>query len=286
MTSVEPVLKWVGGKRSTLSRLAEFFPPEIEGEYFEPFLGGGAVAFSRPYKRQRLSDSNGELITLYSVIRDNPEELIETLKTFTVSRESYYEIRSWDRLTSFGDIPEIRKAARTYYLNRCGFNGLFRVNSRGEFNVPFGHKTSLSLDEKKIWALASKLRGQGEYSISLSVNDFESAVQGAKSGDCVYLDPPYVPISATSNFVSYAQAGFTDFDHARLSRVIESLSVRGVLVIMSNSNSKQTHQLFGHLGTMTSVPVRRLLSAKPSSRTYVDEVIFTNAHVIGVKISE
>lgn len=281
MTSAEPVLKWVGGKRSTLNRLKDFFPSAIVGDYFEPFLGGGAVAFSRTYRRQKLSDSNGELISLYSVIRDNPKELIETLKTFPVSKEFYYEIRSWDRNASFGEISPVHRAARTYYLNRCGFNGLFRVNSRGEFNVPFGHKTSLSLDETKIWALSSKLGGEGQNSIALTVGDFASAVNGAGRDDLVYLDPPYVPISSTSNFVSYAQAGFTNFDHERLSKVVESLSSRGALVVMSNSNAKQTHELFGHLGDMTLVPVRRLVSANASSRTFVDEVIFTNARQIG-----
>lgn len=284
MTSVEPVLKWVGGKRSSLKHILRVFPENLIGKYYEPFLGGGAVAFSLGFEQQVLSDANEELISFYRVVRDNPQELISKLRQFEVSRDFYYQIRSWDREPDFAKSSDVEKAARTYFLNKCGYNGLYRVNSKGQFNVPFGDKTILPVNESKIFALSAKLRGETGLNIVLSSNDFESSVEDAVAGDLVYLDPPYVPLSSTANFVSYGQDGFTDFDHERLAKVIESLSSKGVFVIMSNSNADKTYRLFSELGEMSLVPVQRLLSAKLTSRLLIQETLFTNADRIGYPI--
>lgn len=285
MTSVEPVLKWVGGKRSSLKHILKMFPDNLNGKYYEPFLGGGAVAFSLGFEQQVLSDANEELISFYRVVRDHPQELISKLRQFEVSRDFYYQIRSWDRDADFAQASAVEKAARTYFLNKCGYNGLYRVNSRGQFNVPFGNKTELPVNESKIVALSAKLRGESGLNIVLSSHDFESAVEGASAGDLVYFDPPYVPLSSTANFVSYGQDGFTDFDHERLAKVIGSLSSRGVLVIMSNSNADKSYRLFSEFGEMSLVPVQRLLSAKVASRSLIHETLFTNADRIGYLIS-
>ncbi|MCF8529216.1 MAG: Dam family site-specific DNA-(adenine-N6)-methyltransferase [Aquiluna sp.] len=274
---MEPVLKWVGGKRAILSELDAHFPSRLDGTYFEPFLGGGAVAFSREYSKISVSDANQELIRFYEVVRDHPTELFEVVSGFPVDEKFFYEIRGWDRASIFDSKSKVQLAARTLYLNRCGFNGLFRVNSRGQFNVPFGKKTSLDVRMEKLLALSRKLSGELGNQIEIMHSDFDSVLGKARPGDLVYFDPPYLPLSSTSNFVSYSITGFSNFDHLRLANSIEQLTKMGVRVLMSNSDTPRTREIFGGLGALISLNVQRNLSADGSKRGKVAEVIFDNA---------
>ena len=273
---VEPVLKWAGGKKSLLPQLMQRFPRSIQGKYIEPFLGGASVAMSVPYREIYASDSNPELINFYEIVRDFPNELISEILLWQVSEEEYYKIRAMDREASFLKLDPVIRAARTLYLNKVGFNGLFRVNQSGHFNVPFGKRSKIAVDEQKIKALSTKLRGEFGQVITLSVEDFESSISKAESGDFVYLDPPYIPVSSTSSFVGYSESGFSLEDQTRIADRIENLTRNGVRVIMSNSYSPKTLEIFQHLGQIEVIEAPRRISAKGTQRGWVEEIIFDN----------
>jgi DNA adenine methylase len=276
MSGIEPVLKWVGGKRALLPQISSYFPEALDGTYFEPFLGGGSVAFRMQYRRSVLNDSNEELILFYQTVRDSLPELLDAIRSFPISQEAYYQIRDWDRERDFKSRSSVERAARFYYLNKCGFNGLYRVNQSGKFNVPFAKRTSIPLPLEKFYALSSYLRGETGLQVTLLAQDFETVLDSAKAGDLVYFDPPYIPISKTANFVSYGKLGFSGFDQERLAKVISMLSENGVRVLMSNSDADETWRIFGSIGSLHRVEVQRNISASGKHRKRVVEVLFDN----------
>lgn len=265
-----PFLKWVGGKRALLPELREHFPRRI-GTYYEPFLGGGAVfwdlASRGVFERAVLSDVNEELINAYRVIQSptGVEELIQALAMINPepTLERYLQVR--DLLPDV--ISTWLRAARTIYLNRRGFNGLYRVNRAGRFNVPFGRNHGTMPDPELLRACSRALRG-----VELNDWDFTFGLDAARAGDCVYFDPPYVPLTPTSSFTAYSAGGFGDVQHSILASWFTRLTNRGVVCITSNSDTPRVRELYaGH--DLCPVQVRRNIAATGAARTSVGELV-------------
>lgn len=271
VSTPKPFLKWVGGKRQLLRALIARVPTvTVSGNtYFEPFVGGGALFFEDGYRWPRavLGDTNKRLIRTYAAIRDNVEDVIEDLRRRAYSEKEYYTTRANSPDNDCGDVST---AAWMIYLNRCGFNGLYRVNKKGEFNVPFGRCVNPKIcDAENLRACSAALQ-----SVSLITGDFETTCARAKKGDFVYFDPPYMPVSATSDFTSYTVDGFTGDDQTRLARFALKLKSRGVYVMLSNSIAAKT--LYEHYGFKVDVvSARRNVNSKASKRGAVEEIIVT-----------
>src|SRR5699024_4762605 len=209
VTKARPFVKWVGGKRQLLDDLIQRLPETFAG-YFEPFIGGGAL-FWHLYNAEAtgdhqpgIGDFNEELINAYKVIKETPLELISCLEQFVNTEEFYYEVRAWDRCNTYAQRSSIQKAARFIYLNKTGFNGLYRVNRKNQNNVPFGrYKNPKIVDKENILACSKTLQKADIYQ-----GDFETLSTKVTEGDFVYLDPPYVPLTATSSFTGYTSDGF------------------------------------------------------------------------------
>ena len=198
-TKPRPFLKWVGGKRQILNELRKYVP-EKWNTYYEPFLGGGAFFFDLIPQNAILGDINPELILVYRTVQNSVEKLVKELKNYPYEKRYYYNIRDANT-NRWGDI---RKTARFIYLNKSCYNGLYRVNKDGKFNVPFGrYKNPLICDEENLKLASSALKNA-----RIICGDFCKTVRSAKANDFVYFDPPYEPISKSSNFVSYHRTGF------------------------------------------------------------------------------
>jgi DNA adenine methylase len=266
--SPSPFLKWAGGKRQLLARILDSVPERM-GTYFEPFVGGGAVFFGlvargRRFRRAVLGDANEELIRCYTAIRDDVGAVIRVLGRHRYDRDLYYEVRARDP----GTLSDASRAARLIYLNRCGYNGLYRVNRKGQFNVPFGrYKDPVICDAPRLRAAALALAD-----VKLVHGDFERTLRGAGSGDFVYLDPPYVPLSPTSSFTAYAKTPFDAAEQARLARVLRDLGAREVRALLSNSDCLETRQLYDEL-VSEPVPVRRAINSVAAGRGSVGELL-------------
>ena len=261
----EPILKWAGGKRQLLSEILRHFPESID-TYFEPFIGGGAVFFElaeqKRFRRAVLSDQNAELIELYRVVQSDVESLIRELSKMHYSEEEYYRVRAQKPRSL------VRRAARMLYLNRTGFNGLYRVNRAGEFNVPFGRYVSPRIcDAERLRAVSQILRD-----VKLEVADFESVVRGAKSRDAVYLDPPYVPVSETARFAEYHSVQFDAAAHRRLAGVFAKLMRQGTAVVLSNSDTPLTRELYSEFPHQVLL-ARRNINSNGTRRGPVQELL-------------
>ena len=268
MTSnqAKPFLKWVGGKRKLLPQLLPLVPEEY-GVYYEPFLGGGAMFFALRPRQAMLADANCELITCYGVVRDQVDELIDLLRRFVYERDEYYKIRALDPF----ELNRVYEAARTIYLNKTGFNGLYRLNKKGEFNVPFGrYKNPTICDEDTLRACSEALQDT-----FLGYQRFEQSMCLAKTGDFVYIDPPYIPASSTSNFTAYTADGFNDEAHVNLAREFRRLSDIGVLCMLSNSDTPRVRKLYAGFN-ITAVKAARSVNCKGRRRGVVGEVVVRN----------
>jgi DNA adenine methylase len=241
--------------------------PRRFNAYHEPFVGGGAVFFALQPVKARLSDQNAELVTAYQVIRDDVERLIRHLRTHRVEAEYYYELRAKDP----GRLEPVERASRLIYLNRTCFNGLYRVNSRGGFNVPFGrYKNPLVCNESGLRAASLALAGTATAHAS-----YEAVLEQARRGDLVYFDPPYHPVSATANFTGYTAGAFGERDQRRLAEVFRALHLRGCKVMLSNSDTPFIHELYGdYLVEIVAAP--RLVNRDASKRGPVNEVLVRN----------
>ena len=271
----QPFLKWAGGKASLLRQLEEFFPHEID-RYIEPFLGGGAVFFHLKHRfpdmRPFLRDSNKELINCYRVVRDRPEELMEFLDEHTRRFHSngddyYYGVRKQHDLTD-----DLARAARTIFLNKTCYNGLWRVNSRGEFNTPVGsNKTPNLYSRKNLLAASAALQDA-----QLEAQDFRKVVDEARRGDFIYFDPPYLPISVYSDFKRYTPDQFREADQVELARIFRELDARGCQLALSNSEHPRIREFYAGFNT-TVVSAPRFINCKPGGRGNISELIITNA---------
>jgi DNA adenine methylase len=260
-----PFLKWAGGKGQLLSELRCHIPARF-GRYFEPFLGGGALFFDQLPERGVLSDVNAEIIGCYSAVRDHVEKLIRALKVHRYEADHYYAVRDTDP----DGLAPVERAARTIFLNKTGFNGLYRVNRSGKFNVPFGRYAKPHIcDEENLRACSAALAR-----VDLVVSDFEEAVMKAKTGDFVYFDPPYVPLSRTATFTAYARGGFGPEAQERLANLFARLVERRVHVLLSNSDVPEIRRLYADYRIET-VRASRSINSKPTHRGPVSEVLVT-----------
>ena len=245
--------------------------PESVGRYYEPFVGGGALFFRLGHPEAILGDDNGELVHCWTMVRDRPEALITALREHVYEKDYYYEVRARDPR----ELTPIRRAARTIYLNRTGFNGLYRVNKSGGFNVPFGrYKNPLICDETNLLACSKFLAGT-----DLRQGGFAQTVQEAGEGDFVYFDPPYVPVSATANFTDYRPGGFGWDDHVRLAETMETLAQRGVKVVLSNSDGPGVRGLYEGLKApnlkVHVLRANRSINSNAARRGKVNELLVT-----------
>lgn len=282
LISPQPFLKWAGGKRALLGEIRTR-TPEYSGSYIEPFLGAGAVLFDQsPEQRKFVSDYNQNLIEVYEAIRDTPDELLEELRSHENTEEHYYEVRAWDRDESFSARSKISRAARFIFLNKCGYNGLYRVNSRGEMNVPYGSSINPDYINEATIRSVSDFLGKtdldGNFLTTITYGDYKKTLEAAQAGDWVYLDPPYAPLSPTASFVAYSQDGFTEKDQETLRDQAVELTERGVFVLLSNSNVPHIQSLYSETGhfEIDTVDVRRAIAASSSSRGNVSEVLVNN----------
>lgn len=271
---LQPFTKWTGGKRKLIPKLKELMP-EAYGNYYEPFIGGGALFFELSPRVAIINDFNEELINCYIQIKENPIKLIEILKIHKEknSKEYYLEIRGLDRADKFKELSKVERAARIMYMLRVDFNGLYRVNSKNQFNVPYGNYANPKVvDEELINNISNYLN---TYDITMTSGDFEDSVSTVKEGDFVYFDPPYIPLNETSSFTSYTHEGFSYEDQVRLRNTVRRLTEKGVKVMVSNSSSKLTIDLYEEFN-IHYVEVSRTNGAKSSSRGIIKEVIITN----------
>jgi len=258
-----PFLKWVGGKTQLLEQFAALLPSKF-GRYFEPFVGGAALFFHLRPDAATLIDMNSELIDCYLAIRDDVEGVIEELRKHKYESKHYYAVRSLDPLK----LSLRRRAARTIFLNKTGFNGLYRVNREGRFNVPFGRHTRPSFgDPANLRACSAALRG-----VTLYVGDFASVLDDAKPEDFVYFDPPYVPVSDTADFTSYVANGFGWDQQERLANVFCTLAERGVHVMLSNSDVPRLRKLYSGF-QIDVVQAARNINSNTARRGRVSEVV-------------
>lgn len=272
--TLQPFTKWTGGKRQLLPVIRELMP-KTYNRYFEPFVGGGALFFDLAPKDAVINDFNAELINCYQQIKDNPQELIEILKIHQEynSKEYYLDLRSADRDERIDIMSEVQRAARILYMLRVDFNGLYRVNSKNQFNVPYGrYKNPKIVDEELISAISVYLNNN---QLEIKTGDFEKAIVDVRTGDFVYFDPPYIPLSETSAFTSYTHEGFSFADQVRLRDAFKRLSDTGAYVMLSNSSSALVEELYKDFN-IHYVEATRTNGAKSSSRGKISEIIVTN----------
>lgn len=267
--SARPPLKWVGGKTALLPEILPRLPKKI-GTYFEPFVGGGAVFFALAaegrFKRAVLGDANEELMNVYAALERRPEKIINTLKDHIYEEAYYYKVRALDPRS----LDDATRAARFIYLNKTCFNGLHRVNKKGQFNVPFGRYTNPTIcDEENLRAVSKVLQG-----VELSSFDFGHTLHNARRGDVCYLDCPYFPVSVTSNFTAYTGDGFGYDDQVRLRDVSKKLIERGVYVLLSNSDTPTVRKLYKGF-KLEKVQAPRRVNSKGGKRGNVGELLIS-----------
>ena len=262
-----PFLKWAGGKAQLLAQYEPYFPPVIKGTYHEPFLGGGAVYFHLRPPKAILSDSNAELIHCYKIIKSKPRPLIRSLGRHENSEVHYYRIRR----QAPARLDSVERAGRTIYLNKTCYNGLFRVNRSGQFNVPFGrYKNPRFCEKDNILAVSGQLKAA-----TLVVAPFQSVVDRVRAGDLVYLDPPYHPLSTTANFTAYTRDSFGERDQRQLAGVVAELSRKGCQVMLSNSDAPLIHELYREF-TRIRVEAKRAINSIASRRGKIGELLILN----------
>ncbi len=276
--AVRPFMKWAGGKGQLLPELSRRLPHEFR-RYHEPFVGGAALFFhlhntGRLHHSAVLSDYNPELILCYQIVRDEVENLIVALQEHVPHRldsQYFLEVRSWDRDPSFlTKRSPVERAARTLFLNRTCYNGLYRLNSKGQFNAPFGYyKNPLICDPENLRAVSAALQG-----VDLRVGDFATVLEDVEPQDFVYFDPPYVPVSATAAFTHYTGQTFGLAEQRRLADVFDALMERGALVMLSNSHTPITRELYAaHAVTTDTVLASRKINCDGRKRGNVEELI-------------
>lgn len=265
-----PFIKWAGGKGQLVDELLARISASF-ATYYEPFIGGGALFFSLCPKQAVLFDVNEQLVNTYCVVRDRPEELITDLSQHVYEKDYYYQMRDVDRSADFATWSAVRKASRFIYLNRTCFNGLYRVNSKGFFNVPFGRYTNPKIVD------AGNIRKCSEIlqPVEISVSDFSSVGERAQANDFVYFDPPYVPLSRTASFTSFSAGGFSWEDQERLRNLCGQLHEKGVKFMLSNSLTDKILNLYQsfHYHVVTA---QRAINSAGDKRGKVNEIIITN----------
>ncbi|MFA6554214.1 MAG: DNA adenine methylase [Candidatus Paceibacterota bacterium] len=272
----KPFIKWVGGKRQLLAQFRglNLYPPEKfdikTGKYYEPFVGGGAVFFDLLPAEGYLSDLNKELVTTYNVIKNDVEKLIVALKKHDIDKDYFLKIRALDWKT----LNDVDVASRFIFLNRTCFNGMYRVNSKGGFNVPYGkHTNPLICDQDNLRKVSKALQD-----IDIKHQDYKAVLKTAKKGDFIYFDPPYYPVSKTASFTSYTAESFLDKEQIELRDTFLELNKRGCYVMLSNSDTPFINKIYsGFKGIrINKVEAGRAINSKGSGRGKITEVLITN----------
>lgn len=275
MIKGKPFVKWAGGKRQIIEKLKKYIPEEYN-TYYEPFVGGGALLFELAPKNAVINDFNDELMNVYTCIKDSDkfEKMCKELNHHESehSEEYYYKIRNIDRdRKKYNKLADYKKAARTIYLNKACFNGLYRVNSKNEFNVPFGKKEHVNTYEgQNLGIICGYLNFNN---VKILSTDFEEAVKDAKEGDFIYFDPPYD--SDKNIFTSYTNEGFGKEEQERLAKVFKDLDSRGCYVMLSNHNTKLINDLYEGYN-IHIIEAKRNINSDGKKRGKVEEVIITN----------
>jgi DNA adenine methylase len=267
---LKPIIKWAGGKGQNVNVLMQAVPAKFN-RYYEPFLGGGALLLALYPKRAVINDANMELMNLYKVIKSAPDDLIKLLLTYPDDKTFYYNLRA--ELPSF--IDPVKAAARTLYLNKCGFNGLYRVNRTGRFNVPYGKRaTEWKPNQKSIIELSKYLNSN---QIDILACDFEEAVADSMAGDFIYFDPPYDTLTDTANFTQYTPGGFGHAEQERLMLLAHELTERGVRVMITNAYTQYIRDLYKDpVFNITAITAKRNINSDADKRGPVMELIITN----------
>lgn len=266
----QPFLKWAGGKRQLLPRILPLVPAKVR-TYYEPFLGGGAVFFALAnegrFERARLSDANIELIRAYQAVRADVEGVLAVLAQYENTKEHYLDVRSIAPST----LSDVECAARMIFLNKRGFNGIYRVNSKGGFNVPFGDSPSLPPTFVEPDVLRSASAALNLPGVTIEARDFRD-IGTPTPGDFVYFDPPYVPISKTANFTGYQAGGFGHAEQSRLAEMFRGMGARGVDALLSNADCDVTRELYAGL-SVHAADARRSINSVGSKRGAVRELL-------------
>lgn len=271
---LSPLLKWVGGKRQLLSDII----PMIDNKcstYVEPFIGGGAVLFSLQPKKAIINDYNHELINVYKVVRDNLDELLELLYIHQAnnSSEYYYEVRAWDRGKCLNKMSNLEKAARIIYLNKTCYNGLYRVNSAGQFNSPYGrYKNPNIVNEAVLKAVSNYFKNND---IDIRNGDYRDTLINLDKRSFVYLDPPYMPISSSSSFTGYTEGGFGYNRQVELKEECDKLTQQGIRFVQSNSDCDEIRELYKEYKIKT-VKAKRSINSVAKKRGEINEVLIYN----------
>ncbi len=266
----KPVLKWVGGKRQLISDIQKNLPSNYNS-YFEPFIGGGALFFHLKKTGCHINDFNEDLVNVYEVVKKQPHKLIASLKEHKNTEEHYYETRALDRNSEFSKMSAVEKASRFIFLNRTGFNGLYRVNRSGQNNVPFGKYENPQIVNADNILACSKLLKE----TIITNGDFENIKGSIKKGDLVYFDPPYIPISKTSSFTSYTSEGFSTNEQQRLRIFCDYIDSIGAYFLLSNSSAEEVKVLYDGY-RIQKVTANRAINCKSNGRGKVGELLIMN----------
>lgn len=271
--SVQPVLKWAGGKRQLIPKILKHITAQSFKTYYEPFLGGGAVFFHLKPVKAVVNDLNAELINVYTVIKNSVEELIAELVKHRNEKDYFYQVREMDRNGELKKMSDVQRAARIIFLNKTCYNGLFRVNSRGEFNTPFGkYKNPNIVNAKVLRAVSDYLN---ESNITLLNVDFEEAVRGVDKDSFVYFDPPYFPVSGSSSFTGYTFGGFNMEEQLRLKKACDMLNKKGVRFLLSNSAVSFNFDIYNEYKIEIVEAVRNINSVA-GKRGEINEILVRN----------
>lgn len=271
-TLARPFLKWAGGKRQLLPELLKYIPKQYK-TYYEPFVGGGALLLELQRKRAVINDSNAELINCYQIVRDSVEDLILALSQHENTETHYYEVRDWDRSPDYATRSAVERAARIIYLNKTCYNGLFRVNSQGQFNVPFGRYDYPNIVDAGVLRAVSAYLNNPE--VTIRNMDFADAASDAKRGDFIYFDPPYDPVSDTASFTGYDVNGFGKDKQSRLKEIFDELNQRECKVLLSNAYTPFITDLYQGY-RCAKVEASRAINSNGQKRGKVDEILVMN----------
>lgn len=271
---LSPMLKWVGGKRQLLSQITPMINKKCS-VYVEPFIGGGAVLFNMQPKKAIINDYNKELINVYKMVRDNLDELVELLKIHEENNSSdyYYEIRALDRDALFKNMSMVEKAARIIYLNKTCYNGLYRVNSSGQFNSPYGRYKNPNIVNEPVLKAISKYFNEND--IKITNGDYKEALKDLDKEAFVYLDPPYMPISSSSSFTRYTEGGFNYSSQVDLKEECDKLTEQGIRFVQSNSDCPEIRELYRDYKIKT-VKAKRAINSVAKKRGEINEVLIYN----------
>lgn len=271
---ITPFLKWAGGKRQLMAEMVAQLPADMDKcTYMEPFIGGGALLFHLQPQRAIINDFNAELINVYQVIKEDVQHLLADLKLHRNDADYFYQIRAQDRSSSFLQLSSVQRASRFIYLNKTCFNGLYRVNKAGLFNVPFGrYKNPNIVNEEVLTAVSHFLN---LHHVELHTGNYATVLQKATPDCFVYLDPPYHPVSHSASFTGYIQGGWQDVDQERLKQACDDLNSRGVRFLLSNSATDFIKNLYADYN-ITTILASRAINANGAGRGRVAEVLVRN----------